>query len=140
MSGSIIAPAATTRGGLPFGLPTKWLKGRLSWGPRVIFKDCPNSGNKRYYDIKCISCGLCQEARPVDAIVEGPNFECTETREGLIDFWRTKIVGSARSPRISRSTRLIAETWCQPPFASLDREREGIAPGDGAALASRARR
>ena len=35
MSGSIIALPATTRGGLPFGLPTQWLKGSLSWRPHA---------------------------------------------------------------------------------------------------------
>ena len=57
------------------------------------------------YDIdmtKCIYCGLCEESCPVDAIVEGPNFEfATETRDELMydkeklltngDRWETEI-------------------------------------------------
>ena len=36
-------------------------------------------------ELRCIFCGMCEEACPVDAIVEGPNFEfATETPEELL--------------------------------------------------------
>jgi hypothetical protein len=50
MSGSIIALPATTRGGLLFGLPTQWLKGRLGWQSHPTFSTIlirGKSGNHR---------------------------------------------------------------------------------------------
>jgi ferredoxin len=87
---------------------------------------------------KCIYCGFCQEACPVDAIVEGPNFEfATETREELFyDKERLLANGDrweARSPATSKSTRPIGDAMTDP-FAQHDPADDGKQPGDAARL------
>jgi NADH-quinone oxidoreductase subunit I len=51
------------------------------------------------YDIdmtKCIYCGLCQEACPVDAIVEGPNFEFATYSRGELYYEKTKLIDNGK--------------------------------------------
>ena len=57
--------------------------------------------------VKCIYCGMCQEACPVDAIVEGPNMEFSvETREELLYDKRTLLANGDRWEReIARNIR-----------------------------------
>ena len=75
-----------------------------------------NDGTRRttryYIDmVKCIYCGYCQEACPVDAIVEGPNFEfATETREELYyDKERLLSNGDRWEEAISKNIELDAK-------------------------------
>jgi len=64
------------------------------------------------YDIdmtKCIYCGFCQEACPVDAIVEGPNFEfATETRAELM-YDKEKLLANGDRWEVELAARIEAD-------------------------------
>lgn len=54
---------------------------------------------------KCIYCGFCQEACPVDAIVEGPNYEFTTLTHEELFYDKKKLLenGDRWEPQLARN-------------------------------------
>ena len=74
----------------------------------------PRDGSRRTtrYDIdmtKCIYCGFCQESCPVDAIVEGANYEfATETRAELM-YDKAKLLSNGERWEPELAARIAAD-------------------------------
>ena len=59
--------------------------------------------------LRCIYCGFCQEACPVDAIVEGPNYEfATETHEELL-YDKEKLLSNGDKWEVAIAKNLASE-------------------------------
>ena len=84
---------------------------------------------------KCIYCGLCQEACPVDAIVEGPNFEfAVETREELFYDKERLLDNGARWERETRAQhRAGRAVSVRMPFSPCGRRWRAKRPDEGSA-------
>ena len=63
--------------------------------------------------LKCIYCGLCEESCPVDAIVQGPNFEfSTETREELY-YNKEKLLDNGDKWETALAANIKADAFCK---------------------------